>query len=257
MTLSRREFLNFAATGFATGILSGVMPAYASAGKNIKAIAFDAFPIFDPRPIFALAEQLFPGKGTELSNVWRTRQFEYQWLRALSGQYADFWHTTDDSLRFAAESLKLDLTPAKHKSLMNAYLELKAWPDVPVPLARLRESGVRLALLSNATDAILSAGIRNANLENAFEHVLSTDSIQTYKPDPRAYQLAVDAFGLRKEEILFVAFAGWDAAGAKAFGYPTFWMNRLGLPPEQLGTLPDGTGNNLDALVGFANAQKA
>jgi 2-haloacid dehalogenase len=175
-------------------MLPEVVPAYASAGRKIKAIAFDAFPIFDPRPIFALAEQLFPGKGADLSNVWRTRQFEYQWLRALSGQYADFWHTTDDSLRYSAESLKLDLTPDKRKSLMNAYLELKAWPDVPTALARLRESGMRLALLSNATPAILDAGIRNTKLENAFDHVVSTDSIKTYKPDPRAYQLAVDAF---------------------------------------------------------------
>ncbi len=255
MPLSRRRFLGFAAAGCTAGIFSAVMPAYAAAGRQIKAIAFDAFPIFDPRPVLALAERLFPGKGAELSNAWRTRQFEYQWLRALSGQYADFWRATDDSLKFAAALLKLDLTPDKHKKLMGAYLELKAWPDAHAALASLRASGVRLALLSNATPAILDAGIRNSGLEGVFEHVLSTDSIRAYKPDPRAYQLGVDAFGLPKEEILFVAFAGWDAAGARAFGYPTFWVNRLDLPAEQLGAFPDGAGKNLDDLVGFVNAK--
>lgn len=256
MPLSRREFLNFAAAGVATGILASVTSLHAATESKIKAIAFDAFPILDPRPVFALAEQLFPGKGTELSNAWRTRQFEYQWLRALSGQYADFWQATEDSLVFAAELLKLDLTPDKHKKLMDAYLELKAWPDVPSALESLKSAGIRLAFLSNATPKILDAGIKNSGLGNVFEHALSTDKIKTYKPDPRAYRMAIDAFALRKEEILFVAFAGWDAAGAKSFGYTTFWVNRLNLPAERLGVSPDGIGKNLDDLVGFVKARR-
>src|SRR6266545_8368175 len=115
MSVDRRHFLNFAAAGIATGILAAVGPANRRNLSKIKAIAFDAFPIFDPRPVFALAEQLFPGKGTELSNVWRARQFEYQWLRALSQQYANFWRVTEDSLIFAAEFLNLDLTSFKRE----------------------------------------------------------------------------------------------------------------------------------------------
>ena len=106
----------------------------------------------------------------------------------------------------------------------------------------LKRSGLRMAFLSNATATILDAGIRNSGLENIFEHVLSTDKIKTYKPDPRAYQLAIDAFGLRKEQILFAAFAGWDAAGTKSFGYPTYWVNRMNVPAEKLGVSPDGIG---------------
>jgi len=253
---SRREFLAFAAAGLATGVLAPAAFGRADAGAGLKAIAFDAFPILDPRPVFVLAEQLFPGKGAELSNAWRTRQFEYQWLRALSGQYADFWRATEDSLVFAAELLKLDLTPGKRDRLMHAYLELKAWPDVPVALRALKDGGMRLGFLSNATPQILDAGIGNAGLGGMFEQVLSTDRIKTYKPDPRAYQMAVDAFGLRKEEILFVAFAGWDAAGAKSFGYPVFWANRLNLPAEKLGAAVDGVGQGLDELVGFVASRR-
>ncbi len=251
MLFTRRKFLSLPAAGVVAGVMASTPAARAAKRTKIKAIAFDAFPIFDPRPVFALAEQLFPGKGVDLSNAWRTRQFEYQWLRALSDNYADFWQATEDSLMFAAGLLQLDLTAEKRKMLMQAYLELTTWPEVPLALNSLKSSGMRLAFLSNATPKILDSGIKNSGLEGVFEHVLSTDKIKTYKPDPRAYQMAIDAFGLKKQEILFVAFAGWDAAGAKSFGYTTFWVNRLNAPTERLGTFPDAIGQNLNDLVDF------
>jgi 2-haloacid dehalogenase len=254
MPLSRREFLNLVAGGIATGVLLSTPVSQAATGPKIKALAFDAFPIFDPRPVFVLVEQLFPGKGADLSNAWRMRQFEYQWLRALSGRYADFWQITEDALVFAANMLKLDLTPDRRKQLMEAYLDLKAWPEVPLALQSLQTAGIRLAFLSNATPQILDAGIKNSRLEGIFEHVLSTDKIKTYKPDPRTYQMAIDAFGLKLEDIAFVAFAGWDVAGAKWFGYTTFWVNRLNLPVEELGVAPDAVGGSLDDVVRFVKA---
>jgi 2-haloacid dehalogenase len=218
---------------------------------HLQAVAFDGFTIFDPRPIAALAEALFPGQGQHLSNAWRTRQFEYQWLRALSGRYADFWQTTQEALAFAAKALDLELTAAKKARLMQGYLELEVWPDVPSSLRTLKEAGARLAFLSNMTSAMLNKGIEKAGLEGVFEHVLSTDAIQAYKPDARAYQMGIDAFHLEREAVLFAAFAGWDAAGAKWFGYPTFWVNRLGLPDEELGVTADAAGPTLQDLVGF------
>lgn len=217
--------------------------------SRIKAIAFDAFPIFDPRPIFALAEKLFPGQGAALSNEWRTRQFEYSWLRVAMNRYADFWQVTQDALEFAADKLHLKLQEAQRDELMNAYLEMKAWPDVLPALTSLRDSGFRLAFLSNFTPRILEANIKTAGLSGLFEQALSTDQARTYKPDPRAYQLGMDALKLERREILFVAFAGWDAAGAKLFGYPTFWLNRQMLPPEKLDSKPDATGDSMPQVV--------
>lgn len=251
MPLDRRECLTLVAGGIAAGVWLSTSVAQAATSSKIKAIVFDAFPIFDPRPVFALAEQLFPGRGADLSNAWRTKQFEYQWLRALGGHYADFWQATKDALGFAATLLKLDLTPDKRKQLMDAYLGLQAWPEVPQAVQALKNAGIRLAFLSNATPQILNAGIKHSKLEGIFEHVLSTDEVKTYKPDPRAYQMAINAFGLRREDIVFVAFAGWDATGAKWFGYPTFWVNRLNLPGEELGIAPDAMGGNLNDLVSF------
>lgn len=227
MLVNRREFLS------ATTV-SGVALRAGSGGK-IRAVAFDAFPILDPQPVFALVNELYPKKGAELAILWRDRQFEYAWLRSLSGRYADFHQVTGDALVFAARAIGVNLTAEKHARLMHAYLNLKCWPDVPEALRSLKKAGIRIAFLSNLTAGMLEAGIRNSQLEGLFDYVLSTDRVKAYKPDPRAYQMGLDAFGLKRERILFAAFAGWDAAGAKSFGYPTFWANRQSQPVEELG----------------------
>jgi 2-haloacid dehalogenase len=256
MPIARRQLFGMAAGGAVASALPATLAASMVAKPRYKAVAFDAFPIFDPRPVFALAETLFPGRGADLSSAWRTRQFEYQWLHALSRRYADFQQTTEQGLVFAAKTLTLDLTPEKRDQLMDAYLNLKSWPDVPQVLLSLKEAGIRLALLSNMTKKMLDTNARNAGLHGFFEYNLATDQIKTHKPDPRAYQMAIDAFKLRKEEIVYVAHAGWDAAGAKWFGFPTVWVNRLDAPTEELGVAADATGRNLTDLVSFVNGQK-
>ena len=249
MTSDRRDFLGrMAISGLA---LQSFANKAAGSRSNIKAVAFDGFPILDPRPVFALVDELYPGRGAELSNVWRTKQFEYTWLRTISRRYSDFWQVTDDALVFAAKALKLELTPEKHARLMEAYLKLRCWPDVPPALSSLKKVGIQLAFLSNLTAKMLEAGIQNSQLDGVFDFVLSTDRVKVYKPDPRAYQMGLDAFGLKPEQILFAAFAGWDAAGARSFGYPTFWVNRQNQPAEELGVVPDAVGGNLNDLVAF------
>jgi 2-haloacid dehalogenase len=246
---NRREFVSrVALSGMA---LRGFAGDAADSQFKIKAIAFDAFPILDPRPVFSLVNELYPDKGSELTNLWRVRQFEYGWLRTMSGRYADFWQVTGDALSFAATALKLDLTSAKRSRLMDAYRRLGCWPDVPAVLRSLKSAGLRLAFLSNMTAELLESGIRNSGLDGMFEHVVSTDRVRACKPDPRAYRMALDAFGLKREEILFSAFAGWDAAGAKSFGYPTFWVNRQNQPAEELDVTADGSGSSLNDLVRF------
>ena len=256
MELNRRQFVNLATGSVATSLLDGIVPTVGNSDPPIKAIAFDGFTTFDPRSVSALAEQLFPGRGPELSNAWRTRQFEYTWLRTVCGHYADFWKVTEDALVFATNMLKLELSLEKRQRLMQAYLELKSYPDALPALKSLREASIRLAFLSNLTPYMLDSAIKSSGLEGIFEPSLSTDRVRVYKPDPRAYQMGIDAFNLRREEILFAAFGGWDAAGAKLFGYPTFWVNRLNLPIEELGVAPDAIGQNMTDLVDFVKARQ-
>ena len=128
----------------------------------------------------------------------------------------------------------------------------EAWPDVASALQRLREAGIRLGFLSNMTEQMLAANIAHNGIGDLFECVISTDRAQAFKPAPQAYQLGVDAFGLPKENIAFAAFAGWDAAGAKWFGYPTVWVNRLDATAERLGAAPDKMTQDMGGLVAFA-----
>ena len=254
MTLARREALTLSVAGIAAGLLVGRGPARATAKPRVRAVALDAFTTFDPRPVAALAERLFPGKGVALTSTWRTRQFEYSWLRTLMGRYAPFWQVTEEALVFATRMLGLELTGDRRSRLMQAHLEIDAWPDARPALESLRDAGIRLAFLSNFTAPMLDAAVRNAGLEGIFEPHLSTDRVRAFKPDPRAYRMGVNAFSLGREEIVFAAFAGWDAAGAKAFGYPTFWVNRTNAPVEELGVAPDGTGATLRDLVEFVRS---
>jgi 2-haloacid dehalogenase len=256
MTVARREFVRLAATGVAVELLAGAkgrLVAAAPGPRRIKAIAFDAFPIFSPAAVATRADELFPGRGAALSEEWRLRQFEYAWLRALAGRYADFWQVTQDALVFAARKLQLELGSDRRDALMNVFLELVPWPDVVPALGALARSGVRLSFLSNFTPRMLEANLERSGLRARFEQVVSTDRARTYKPDPRAYALGAEALGLRHEEILFVAHAGWDAAGAASFGYPTYWVNRAGLPAEELDAPPDAVGRDLPDLVRFVD----
>ncbi len=257
MPVNRRTFLAIGASSLLADAGASTSSGQTTKWSHIKAVAFDAFPVFDSRPILRACEEQFPGLGAELNAAWRTRQFEYQWLRALAGQYEDFWQTTQSALEFAARDLKLELSSSARQRLMQGYLTLKAWPDVADVLAELRRSGMKVALLSNVTPQMLEGGIRSAGLHELFDHVISTDRIRSFKPDPRAYQLGVDVLRLHKEEIMFVAFAGWDVAGAKWFGYPTFWNNRQNATSEQLDISPDGNGQSLYELVAFLSDSHA
>jgi 2-haloacid dehalogenase len=251
MTLGRRSFLRLAAQGALVAGAAHGLTVQASPGARFRAVAFDGFPIFDPRPVARLAESLYPGRGGALINAWRTRQFEYQWLRALAGRYQDFLQATEDALVFAAKQTGLDVDADARGKLMSAWSELDVWPDVPPAIDALREAGVRLAILSNMTQGMLERGLERAGLSLKFDATLSTGLIDSYKPEPRSYRLVLDVLELERDQILFAAFAGWDVAGAKWFGYPTFWVNRQGSPSEVLGIEPDGSGPDLAALVKF------
>jgi len=249
MDLNRRSFIG---AGAATLVARRAVAAPA----RIKAIAFDGLAIFDARPIGGIAEQLFPGRGDALLAAWRTRQFEYTWLRSLTGRYADFLTVTDEALTFAAAMLKIEVTPVQRRQLMERFLALEAWPDVAPALRRFKDAGLKLALLTNFSARMIDANAGHAGLDGLFDHRLSTDAVQVYKPDPRAYQMGVDAFGLSRDEILFVAFAGWDAHGAVSFGYPTFWANRAGLPVEELGLKPQTIGKGMTELAAHLETLK-
>jgi len=196
-------------------------------------------------------EQVFPGKGQEFTNLWRTRQFEYSWLRSITDRYVDFSAITEEALIYTTSAMKLELSPDNKRRLLDAYLHLTPWPDTVQALSRLKQFGLRVITIANFSPMMLRSNAENAGLVGFFDSFVSTDANHTYKPDPRAYRLGMDRLHLKKQEILFVAFGGWDAAGAKAFGYPTYWVNRFDQPFEELGIRPDQTFTDLEGLLNF------
>jgi len=220
-------------------------------GKRFAAVAFDYLVLFDPDSVLSAVEQVSPGKARDFVNLWRTRQFEYSWLRSMTNRYVDFSAVTEDALVYTANARKVQLTELQKRRLVDAYLHLAPWPDSAGALRRLRESGVRVITITNFSPSMLRANTEHAGLMGLFDALVSTDASHTYKPDPRAYQLGVDRLHLDKKDIVFAAFGGWDAAGAKAFGYPTVWVNRSNQPSEELGLRPDRTVTDLNGLLEF------
>lgn len=218
----------------------------------IKAVVFDAYgTLFDVYSIGALAEELFPGRGSELAALWRDKQIEYTRLRTMSGRYADFWQITGDALAFACDQLGLALEAANQQRLMQQYAELVAYPENRAALQRMKAKGLRLAILSNGTPAMLASAIAAAGMDSLFDHVLSVDLVKKFKTAPEAYQLAPDAFGCAVQDMLFVSSNCWDACGATWFGFTTFWINRFDRPLERLGVSPHATGRTMDDVAAF------
>jgi len=221
--------------------------------NKISALVFDAYgTLFDVHSVTEACERLFPGKGAGLSQLWRTKQLEYTWQRSLMGRYADFNRVTEDGLRYACGALALRYSQSALDTLMEAYRHLNPFPDAVATLGALK-GRTKLAILSNGTPAMLHQVVANSGLETTFDAVLSVDAAGIFKPAPRVYQLAADHLGLAKEEIGFVSSNGWDAAGAKAFGFQVFWVNRADLPVEELDAMPDAVLKSLDDLPAMLN----
>jgi 2-haloacid dehalogenase len=232
-------------------LLCAPVDAKEPSAPRFKAVAFDYFVIFDANSVAPEVEQAFPGKGAEFTKMWRSKQFEYCYLRTITGRETDFFKVTEDALVYTAEAMKLQLTPETRKRLLNAYLTLKPWPDAAGALHKLKAAGVRIITIANFSGKMLRANADGAGMTGLFDELVSTEANDTYKPDPRAYELGMEKLKLKKEDILFAAFGGWDAYGAKSFGYTTYWVNRFNLPAEELGIRADRTSNNLEGLLDF------
>lgn len=215
--------------------------------EPVEAVVFDAYgTLFDVHSVIRRCEQLFPGRGESLSRLWRSKQLEYTWLRSLMGRYEDFESVTRAALSYSCRSLELALDDRARQSLMEEYRELSPYAEVPSALQSLR--GRKLAILSNGSPDMLQAVVRKAGLEPLLHAVFSVDPLRIFKPHPSVYQLAVDQLGVRREEIAFVSSNYWDASGATSFGFRTFWINRTGAQPDELGHAPQRSLKRLDEL---------
>jgi len=218
--------------------------------KGIQACVFDAYgTLFDVHSAVAQHSARLVD-ATAVSTLWRTKQLEYTWLRTLMDRYVEFWQVTGDALDFALETHQVNDSSLR-EDLMQAYLGLSCYPEVPLALKVLRQRGIRCAILSNGSPEMLAAAVENAELGNRFSAVISVDPIQVYKPDPRVYQMAVDELQLEPAQIAFQSSNAWDAVGAAVFGFQVVWVNRFGQRRERLGIHPAAELKSLEDLPGL------
>jgi 2-haloacid dehalogenase len=218
----------------------------------VRALVFDAYgTLFDVHSISTACESLFPGKGTDLSRLWRTKQLEYTWLRSLMGRYLEFEAITRDALGTACRTFGLELTQSDATWLMEGYRQLRPFPDVRDALAALH--GRKLAILSNGSPVMLNALIGHAGLSQSFDAVISVDELKTFKPHPSVYGLATKHLGVSANEVGFVSSNFWDVSGASSYGFRAFWINRNNSQPDELGFEPVAVVQRLDELPPYLN----
>jgi 2-haloacid dehalogenase len=216
--------------------------------NGIRACVFDAYgTLFDTASAAARAKDRLGDKFVPLAQLWRDKQLQYTWLRAAQGRHADFWQVTGDALDFALETLGID-NAAMRQRLMELYLTLDPFPEVATVLTRLKQSGIKIAILSNGTPAMLEAAVRSSGIEDVMDAILSVEEAGVFKPHPKVYQLAVDRLGVAADAIAFVSGNGWDIHAASAFGMRTVWCNRTGQKAERLPGKPDRIVTSLAAL---------
>jgi len=223
--------------------------------RGVQGCVFDAYgTLFDFAAAARNCRDVLGDDIDRLTALWRDKQLQYTWLRAAQGRHADFWQVTGDALDFALETLGLT-KPGLRDRLMSLYLTLDPFPEVSGVLARLTAAGMRTAILSNGSPAMLDAAVKAAKLEKLLDAVLSVEEVGIYKPHPKVYQLAVDRLGIPASVISFQSSNAWDAYAASAFGMQVVWCNRYGQRRERLPGSPDREIKSLaelPALVGAA-----
>lgn len=221
---------------------------------GLRACVFDAYgTLFDYASAAATCRDALGDRLGPLNGLWREKQLQYTWLRGLQRRHADFWQVTGEALDFALETLAID-DRALRGRLMNLYLTLDTFPEVPAMLRRLKAAGLATAILSNGTPHMLDAAVKGAQIGGLLDAVLSVEAVGVYKPHPSVYQLACDRLKLDKSAIVFVSSNAWDAYAASAFGMRVIWCNRYGQRAEHLPGSPDRRVSSLAELPALVGA---
>jgi 2-haloacid dehalogenase len=214
--------------------------------NSYPVVVFDAFgTLFDVYSVTARAETLCPGKGAEISAIWRQKQVEYSWLRTMSNRYKPFWEITKDALVFALGRADIDARPEIVDELMSQYQKLTAFSENKSVLLRLKQEGFRLGILTNGNREMIQSMLVSSGFEDIFEYVLTSDVVGKFKTSDEIYALAAECFGTKKEDILFVSSNAWDVAASTWYGFNSFWVNRSGAGFEVLDVVPTMQGTTL------------
>ncbi len=216
--------------------------------KNIKAIIFDAYgTLFDVNSAAEKCKDKIGNKWEPFANFWRTTQLEYTWLRSLMKRHKDFWQITEDSLDKSMKAFNIN---SKMKDeLLNLYKVLSPFQEVPKTLKLLKEKNFKLSILSNGTPSLLNELVKSNNLDNLFDDLFSIEEAGIYKPHSKVYDLPIERYKIKKNEVAFLSANTWDVSGAGNYGYQSIWVNRNNNIFDNLDYKPNNQIKNLSELI--------
>ena len=216
--------------------------------KNIKAIIFDAYgTLFDVNSAAEKYKDKIGDKWESFANYWRTTQLEYTWLRSLMSRHKDFWQVTKDSLDKSMEAFKID--SSMREDLLDLYKILSTFPEVKEVLSKLKEKNYKLAILSNGTPTLLNELVKSNNLEGIFDEIFSIEEVGIYKPSSKVYDIPIQKYKIKKDEVIFLSANTWDVSGGGNYGYKSVWVNRNNNVFDSLDYIPQYQVNNLGELL--------
>ncbi|MEI2384598.1 haloacid dehalogenase type II [Breoghania sp. JC706] len=214
-----------------------------------SAYVFDAYgTLFDVHAAVRRHAEALGADATRFSTLWRAKQLEYSWVRSMMGRYQDFWTLTEQALDFAFQAIPT-ADPSMRAQLLDAYHRLDCYGEVPQVLKKLKDSGARLAILSNGSPTMLAGAVSAAGLDGVLDEVFSVDPLRVYKTDERVYEMVTNHFRIYPEAVSFQSSNRWDIAGATAFGFRTVWINRTDMPDEYHDLPPNAVLKDLNGLT--------
>ena len=190
-----------------------------------KAIIFDAYgTLFDVNSAAEKSKNKIGDKWEAFANYWRTTQLEYTWLRSLMHRHKDFWQITEDSLD---KSIKVfNINKDMKTELLNLYKKLSPFSEVKETLENLKKKEMKLSILSNGTPELLNTLVVSNKFDTIFDDIFSIEEVRIYKPDSKVYDLPVNKYKIKPDEIIFLSANTWDVSGAGNYGYNSVWVNR-------------------------------
>ena len=216
--------------------------------KKIKAIIFDAYgTLFDVNSAAERCKGKIGNKWEGFANYWRTTQLEYTWLRSLMNRHKDFWQVTEDSLDKSMKAFNID--PLMRDELLKLYKVLSPFKEVPEVLKTLKEKKFKLAILSNGTPSLLNELVKSNKLDNIFDDLFSIEQVGIYKPDSKVYDMPIQKYRIKKNEVAFLSANTWDVSGGGNYGFNSIWVNRNNNIFDNLDYKPKNEIKDLSELI--------
>jgi 2-haloacid dehalogenase len=200
---------------------------FMSVVHRASVLAFDVYgTLIDPFRMEDHLRAVFGDRAKEATELWRGKQLEYSFRRALMKKYENFDVCTAQALRFVSRQLDISLDEPTLHNFLDQYLRLPAYPDVPAALEQLEARGFKIVACTNGTEQAVRGLLKRAGVFARFSGIVSVDPIRTFKPDPAVYEYLAAQVRAEKEMVCLISSNPFDVIGAKACGLRTAWVQR-------------------------------